>query len=132
MSQNVIEELKAKYEAGTSGPWRWEQGAHRDATRYLVSDDAAILAQNDLIYTREEDEDLIVAMHRHLPALLDLAQLAAAAAPQLRAAERVLYKRWLAANDDITHRAWADAQKIALGLEEALSRLNATDEGKTR
>ncbi len=66
-----------------------------------------------------------------MPALLDLAQLAAAAAPQLRAAEHVLYKRWLAANDDSTHRAWADAQKIALGLEEALSRLNATDEGKT-
>lgn len=79
MSRDVVGELRAKYEAGTCGPWRSEG-------RFSVVSDpepgwfvAECRSYEGAVLRGPESEstrDLIVAMHKHLPALLAVAEAA--------------------------------------------------------
>lgn len=97
MTQNVIEELRGLYEAGTKGPWR-ECGANRGGCTCCAVWSTSV--DTHVLTTAKEGDDpegacmvpkgeaitnaaLVAAMHRHLPALLAVAEAAKAALPYI-------------------------------------------------
>ena len=79
MSENAIEELRRLYEAGTPGVWSREPcREHREMANQGLSCDRIRSGQSNIYTHACPDADLIVAMHRHLPALLAVCEAALA------------------------------------------------------
>ena len=67
----------------TTGPWRWSQGSHRDATLYLesIENDATVLScvcsrhDGDSVFPEDQDMEGILQLRNHATALVECAKL---------------------------------------------------------
>lgn len=112
---DIVAELRRLYEAAPQGEWTCE-GPTFHGYRVYTSDEHV---WNHTLTEAVETADLIVAMHNHLPALLQAIEAVRASRAYVSTS-----------NSDDTYEGWMKEQKRLLAAERAaLAALERSDEG---
>jgi hypothetical protein len=132
-----IERLRELMAKATPGPWKWDQGAYRDATKWLINDSDYVILScisergGDSVYPSNEDGELIVSAINHLPALLAVVEAAQAVMDEHPAGYYYHGHRvpgiWDPDNGDLAGKACENCAKV-FRLRKALAAL--TTEGQ--